>query len=195
MKGCIKQKIKSQEALYRAYYAYSMSICLRYASNRDEAVDIMNDAFIKVFKNIKTYDKSKPFTTWLRAILINTAIDSYRENVIYKQHITYFNSDTDNVIINSEIANNLELEDIMFILSGLPEQQRLIFNLYEIEGYSHKEIAIELNISENTSRAYLSIAKNNIRKQYIRYNKEALKPLDSVQSNKQMVNTNNLTTN
>ncbi len=187
--------MRSQEALYRAYYAYGMSICLRYAANRDEAVDIMNDAFIKVFQNIKTYDKTKPFKTWLRAILINTAIDTYRENIIYKQHITYSNPDTDNITINSEIANNLELEDIMQILKELPEQQRLIFNLYEIEGYSHKEIAIKLNISEHTSRAYLSIAKANIRKQYIRYNREALKPLDSEQSGKQMANTNSFQTN
>ncbi len=178
--------MRSQEALYKAYYAYSISICLRYAAGRDEAVDIMNDAFIKVFHNIRTYDKTKPFKTWLRAILINTAIDAYRENINYKQHISY--SDTEDFIIDPEIAKNLELEDIMLILRGLPEQQRLIFNLYEIEGYSHKEIARELNISEHTSRAYLSIAKNNIRKQYIKYNQEALTILGSAQSDKQTVN-------
>ncbi len=101
--------MKSQEALYRAYYAYSMSICLRYAVNRDEAVDIMNDAFIKVFQNIKTYDKTKPFKAWLRVILINTAIDTYRENITYKQCIEY--SDTEE-FKELDYSNDLSLEEV-----------------------------------------------------------------------------------
>ncbi len=167
--------MKSQEALYKAYYAYSMSICLRYAKNRDEAVDIMNDSFIKVFKNIKNYDPKSEFTAWLRAILVNTAIDAYRRHTSELQYSTY--SDNENITINAECVENLELNDIMLILNKLPEQQRLVFNLYEIEGYSHKEISDKLNFSEQTSRSNLSRAKQNIRNIYSKYNSEAKKPL------------------
>ncbi len=171
LRGCIKQKAKSQEALYKHYYSYAKSICLRYAANRDEAVDIMNDAFIKVFHSIKTYDKKNPFKLWLRAIIINTAIDYYRAN-IYKQHIRY--TSTNDFDIATEAINDLVIEDIRLILSGLPEIQRLIFNLYEIEGYSHKEISEKLQIAQATSSSYLSLAKKNIRERYLKYNGEVV---------------------
>ncbi len=163
--------MKSQEALYKTYYAYSMSICLRYAPDQDEAVDIMNDAFIKVFESIKNYDPKSSFISWLRRIIINTAIDNYRKSMLDRKYITY--SDNETMAIDTNSVDSLELEDIMLILNKLPEQQRVVFNLYEIEGYSHKEIAEKFDISEETSRAYLSRAKQNIRKFYLKYNQEA----------------------
>ncbi len=180
LRGCIRQRLKSQEALYKTYYAYGMSICLRYAANRDEAVDIMNDAFIKVFQNIKKYDKTQAFTTWFRAIIINTAVDFYREHSLYKQHISY--SETDDIVIKSEFVDNLDFEDIMKILRELSEQQRLVFNLYEIEGYSHKEIADKLKITESSSRSYLSHARKEIRHKYMEYNNDTIKPLQNLHS-------------
>ncbi len=162
--GCIKEKSKYQEALYKQFYAYGMSISLRYAHNRDEAVEIMNDSFIKVFKNIANYKTGQSFKGWFRRILVNTAIDHYRKN---NKHYNHFDEDIiDEEIFDLSAVNSLELTDLMELLNELPEQYRLTFNLFEIEGYSHEEIAKMLNIAVGTSRSNLARAKKILRKAY-----------------------------
>lgn len=164
---CIKGKLHAQERIYREYYGYGMSICLRYTSSKEEAVEVLNDSFLKVFDKISTYSKEQPFKAWLRRIFVNTSIDNHRKN---KKH--YYHEDVDTCheeSIDTDAIEELSAQDIMKLLLELPENQRITFNLYEIEGYSHKEIADQLGITESTSRSNLTRAKNKLKSLYQKY--------------------------
>ncbi len=147
--------------LYRQYYAYGMSITLRYTKNRDEAIEVLNDCFLKVFENISKFELDKSFKSWFRQITINTAIDNYRKSKRLILTETIESHDT----VKQEVfgINQLEVEDILKLIRSIPEYYAMIFNLYEIEGFDHNEIAEKLNISASTSRANLSRAKKMIR--------------------------------
>ncbi len=150
--------------LYEKYYAYGIGMCYRYACNSEEAVEILNDSFMKVFDNIEKFDENQPFRPWFRKIIINRAIDYYRANM--KHHNTESLDDEEVEIHETATVDELELKDLMDLLNGLPERYRLVFNLYEVEGYTHQEISEKLGISESTSRADLSRAKKILRKKY-----------------------------
>lgn len=170
LKGCLKGELKSQELLYKQYYAYGMSICLRYSHNRDEAAEILNDSFLKVFTNIQKYIEGQPFKAWFRRIIINTAIDHYRKN---NRHYNHLDQDViDQERLNTDLIDHLDIDDLMKLLNHLPENYRLTFNLYEIEGYSHQEIAQMLGIAEGTSRSNLTRARYILRRAFLNYNSE-----------------------
>lgn len=158
--------------LYREFYAYGMSICLRYANNREDAVEILNDSFLKVFTNISKFETEKSFKTWFRRIIINTAIDYNRKYANFYK-IEDIN-DYETQFYDEEKINELDLEDIMEMLNKLPNLYRLVFNLHEIEGYKHSEIAEKLNIKESTSRTNLTRAKKMLRNFF---EKKNIKPL------------------
>lgn len=161
IKGCRQGKLRAQEKLYRHFYAYGMSICLPYSKNKDEAAEILNDSFLKVFQNISSFDSNYPFKPWLRRIIINTAIDYYRQ---FFKHNSLIDNNIDELYdLQTESVDDLEIEDIMLMLNELPEIYRIVFNLYEIEGFSHKEIAIKIRVSESTSRSNLTRAKKMLR--------------------------------
>lgn len=152
--------------LYKHFFAYGMSVALRYSYSRDEAVEILNDSFLKVFNNIKKFDESKTFKFWFRRIIINTSVDYYRKN---KKLIPVENSDFAGMEIFSENEiNSLEVQDLLKLLNSLPEVYRLTFNLYEIEGYKHDEIAEMMNVTASTSRSNLTRAKKMLRKAYFK---------------------------
>ena len=161
IKGCRKMKAKSQEMLYKHFYGYAMSISLRYSYSKDEALEILNDSFMKVFKNILKYNENLSFKSWLRRIIINTSIDYYRKN---QKHRHTLNIEmAGNEECHLDIIDDLSVNDILKLLNELPNQYRIIFNLYEVEGYSHKEIAEMLEIPESTSRTNLARAKKKLR--------------------------------
>ena len=153
--------MKYQEILYSQFYAYGMSITLRYTKNREEAIEVLNDSFLKVYENIKKFDKEKSFKSWFRQITVNTSIDYYRKSkrMILTDDIDNYESAT----FDTTEINELEVEDILKLLNSIPEHYAIVFNLYEIEGFDHKEIAEKLNISDSTSRANLSRAKKMLR--------------------------------
>lgn len=156
-----QQGIKnSQEKLYKHFYGYVMAISLRYASGKAEAQEITDDTFMKVFSHIDKFDLLQPFKSWLRRIAVNTAIDHHRKNKRHHQTM-----DVENVAVPSYecTISKLTAEDVLQMIRQLPELQRFTFNLYEIEGYSHQEIAKQLGISESSSRVYLTRAKQKLR--------------------------------
>ena len=168
--GCKKNNLKSQSALYKLFYSYAMSVCLRYTTNEEEAVEILNDSFLKVFKKIKQQNDSQSFKPWLRRILINTAIDYHRK---YKKiKFDYNISDMESEVIADDFTAQIAADEIITLIKNLPSSYRLVFNLYVIEGYSHKEIAKQLNISESTSRAHLSVANARLRHMLSKKNDE-----------------------
>lgn len=140
-----------------------MSISLRYTSSKDEAAMIVNDSFMKVFDNLDSFNPKYPFRGWLRRIIINTAIDTFRREHKHFETIEHVSSMEEVPANYEDIISRLTAEDIMSLLNELPEDQRLIFNLVEIEGFSHAETAEKLDIAASTSRSYLSRAKDKLR--------------------------------
>ena len=155
--GCKKAHLPSQEQLYKLFYGYAMGICLRYLINKDDALEAVNDAFIKTFKSIATFKENADFKAWFRKILVNTALDYKRKNMRFNQAIAL--TDTNHQTTYESGIEKLSVKDILNLMKNLNELQHLVFNLYEIDGYSHKEIAELLNIPESSSRTYLSRAK------------------------------------
>lgn len=164
IRGCIKKQPKSQELLYKQFFSYGMSIAMRYCYTTDEAQEILNDAYMKIFNNITNFNPKHSFKSWFRVILVNTAVDYYRKNAKLRLHSEIEHSERSEYC--EETVDNLTIENMMDMLNELSEKQRLVFNLYEIEGYSHKEIAIMINISETSSRTILTRAKKLLRDLY-----------------------------
>lgn len=156
--GCLKNDRRVQELLYRKYANEMYSICLAYEPDRDNAKDILQEAFVKVFKSIKTYDGKGSLKGWIRRIITNTAIDHYRQKEKEKSFV-----DVDKISnttpSNHEEFGILESQDILAQVKRLPEGARVVFNLFALEGYSHKEIAEMLCITEGTSKSQFSRAR------------------------------------
>jgi len=155
--NCRKGHLQSQEVLYKQFYGYALGICVRYLFNKEDALEAVNDAFIKTFKNFGTFREDADFKAWFRKILVNTALDYKRKNMRFNQAVEM----TDTVEQTTYVSGieKLTAKDILGLMKNLNELQHLVFNLYEIDGYSHKEIALKLNIPESSSRTYLSRAK------------------------------------
>lgn len=139
-----------------------MSITLRYADSRNEGAEIFNDAFLKVFDNLKTYDLNRPFKPWLRRILINTAINHYHKN---KKRVPISNVDLseNNIATDEAIISGIAYSEIIEMVQQLSPVYRTVFNLHVIEGFTHQEIADKLGIAEGTSKSNLAKAKRNLR--------------------------------
>jgi len=161
IQGCLGKKTKFQELLYKRFFGYAFKIALIHNKDRDNALEIVNDSFVKVFSQIGKYDTTLPFGTWLGRIVINTSIDRFR-----KENRGMLTEEADKVIIpdNSPgVVNELSAQDILSLLNHLPGIHRMVFSLYEIDGYSHEEIASMLKIPESSSRVYLTRAKKRLR--------------------------------
>ncbi|MHA4808220.1 RNA polymerase sigma factor [Flavitalea flava] len=164
IKGCLKNDRKTQEELYRRFYQVMMVLCVRYTKNEQEAVEVLNDGFLKVFMNIALYDaKQASFYTWVRKIIINTAIDFLRREQLYLNGDLVLQEKEEPVIENDAIRK-LNSEDLLKVVRQLPSATRLVFNLYTIDGFNHREIASLLKISEGTSKWHLSEARKHLKR-------------------------------
>jgi RNA polymerase sigma-70 factor (ECF subfamily) len=161
LEGCLRAHRVSQKLLYQEYYNYGMSISLRYAGNRDEASEILNDAFMKIFINLKKFDLSKPFKPWLRKIVVNTAINHFhkKQREIQVEDMQKARNEGD----TEKILSGISYQEVIGLLQKLPPSYRTVFNLYVIEGYSHDEIATMLNIATGTSKSNLFKAKEQLK--------------------------------
>ncbi len=158
---------RARELLYKRYFSFAMSICIRYTKDQYEAMEVVNDSFMKVLANISEYDGSNPFMAWYGRILVNSAVDNYRKNSRRQAtFLQYFNQESPEEMEDPPVDAELSARDILSLFGCLPENYRVIFNLYEIEGYSHEEISKMLDISESASRTNLSRAKKLLRELY-----------------------------
>src|ERR1700679_632495 len=166
IRGCIKQDRKSQKLLYKAFYGFSMGICLRYAGNRDEASEVMNQGFFKVFTHIESYDTARPFKAWLGKIMMNASIDFYRANLkmAYAEDL----DSAEHLSDGDMVDKNLHYEDLLKMVQQLPQAYRTVFNLFAIEGYSHDEIAAMLNINAGTSKSNLHKARQKLKQMILK---------------------------
>lgn len=162
---------KAKSFLYKKFYGYVMAVVIRYMQQEMEAEEVVNECFVKVFRKVDNFDRhdedevlEKTFKSWLARIAVTTSIDALR----VRKQIDYLeDADTrelSQVKVNS--ATSLEVKDILNMLNCLPAIQKTIFNLYEVEGYSHEEIGQTLDIPESTSRTYLTRAKKRLREIY-----------------------------
>lgn len=173
IEGCIKKDRKSQKELYRLYYGYALRICLRYTKNKDEAVEVVNDGFMKVFMNIVRYELEQSFNSWLSTIMINTAIDHYRKRI--KQLEMDELNEQHQVEDRENILSNINYEDLIKLVQKLSYAYRTVFNLFAIDGYTHEEISDLLQISVGSSKSNLFKARENLKKMLIENNQAIIR--------------------
>lgn len=162
IEGCLKGDPKFQKDLYLKYSSLMFAVCLRYVKSETEAEDILIQGFTKVFKKIKQFERKGSFEGWIRRIMVNESLTYLRKNRSMYMEVDIEKADMKPNL--SKLENNLEAEDLMKIVHKLPDGYRSVFNLYAIEGYSHKEISDLLGISENTSKSQLSRARKLLQK-------------------------------
>lgn len=157
IEGCIRGDRRMQEELYKRYAPKMYGVCLRYASNAAEAEDILQEGFVKVFKKIGSFRQEGSFEGWVRRIFVNTAIEHYRKKIHLQPITDYEENSIEGKYIS--VLDTLAEKDIIELVQQLSPGYRTVFNMYVVEGYSHKQIAEALGISEGTSKSQLSRAK------------------------------------
>ena len=167
LEGCLNGNEQSQRKLYGYYYGYGMKVAFRYAANRMEAEEIFNDAFLRIFKNMDKYNPSYPFRNWLHKIIVHAAIDYFRK---FKKHRAVYSTEA-----ISESLHNIYFipsveptDDALPILQQLSPVYRMVFNLYVMEDYKHREIAEMLAISVGASKSNLARAKIRLREIWLK---------------------------
>ncbi|WP_066757615.1 RNA polymerase sigma factor [Crocinitomix algicola] len=169
--GCIRGKRKFQKQLFEMFYGKMMSVCYRYAKDADEAQDMVQNGFIKVFKKLDVYNFEGSLEGWIRRIMVNTAIDQIRKNkrdpflIDDEERVQDFEEDPPFSVEEDEYYAKLKAETAIEAISELSPAYRMVFNMYVIEGFTHKEIAEYLGISEGTSKSNLAKAKQKLRAQ------------------------------
>ena len=166
IKGCTQENRICQREIFNRFAGKMMTVCLRYARHRMEAEDLLQDAFIKVFDNIHRFEGKGSFEGWIRRIVINTALKNISKHSFQKENIGM-----EGVVESSadpSVFSHLTEQELLKIIAKLPDGYRVVFNLYCIEGYSHKEIGELLNIEESTSRSQLTKARAVLQAQVLK---------------------------
>lgn len=162
VKECVAGNPIAQKTFYDRFAKKMMGVCLRYTSNYEEAQDILQDAFVKIYGKLPEFESKGSLEGWIRRIIVNTALDQYRKNKKYLNDV-----DVDSVEFMLEkkdfIVESMNAEDLLKVVQAIPEGYRIVFNLFAIEGYSHKEIADKLGVTESTSKSQYSRAKKLLR--------------------------------
>ena len=169
VEACALNNRESQRVLYSSFYGYAMAICDRYASKQEDAVEILNDGFLKIFREIHHYkpayaDVISSFKGWLRKIMVYTAIDHFRKNQKHQMVTQLDNVGYHAPSVHEDAIDKLSYEEIIRAIQELSPGYRTVFNLFIIEGLSHDEIARHLGISTGTSKSNLSKARRQLQK-------------------------------
>ena len=166
VKKCIEGDNRAQKKLFDLFAPKLFGVCLRYMKDHDLAQDTLQDGFVKIFTKLSDYNGKGSFEGWMRRITVNTCLDQLRKDQKLK-----VNTPIDDVSFlvkdNHWIEEELTAKDLLKLVESLPDGYRVVFNMFAIEGYSHKEIAEQLNISENTSKSQFSRAKSHLRRKLI----------------------------
>jgi len=172
LQDCIKNDRKSQHALYKICYGLMMGICSRYHRNRDDALAILNQSFLKILQNLPGYVPAMPIEAWIKTIVVRTSIDELRKKQKSVQRVEYVEdiTDTDHNLWPEwkEAELKISMDVLEQSMEQLPDMSRHVFNLFAVDGYSHREIGQLLGISEGTSKWHVNAARNKL--------KELLKP-------------------
>jgi RNA polymerase sigma factor (sigma-70 family) len=170
IQACVARERWAQQKLYEEFYGKMMGVCLRYANSDDDALDILHEGFIKVFKHIASYQPGTALSAWIRRIMVNTAIDYYRKNSRRRTDDLETAYDLSND--DADAISQCSEQDILQAITQLTPAYRTVFNLYVIEGFSHREISEQLDITESTSRS--NLVKARLKLQAILTSKNAI---------------------
>lgn len=168
LEACIREDRRAQSELYKRCFSVMMSICIRYTRQEADALALVNMGFLKVLQNLERRREKVPFEAWMRRIMINTVIDNFRKNKRYREThqqtefdgSTTYNSHTE----LNQAALKLDAEALEKMITRLPDMSRQVFNLYAIDGYTHKEIGKMLGISDGTSKWHVAFARKRLKK-------------------------------
>jgi RNA polymerase sigma factor (sigma-70 family) len=163
--ACIKGEQRAEYELYKRTYSYLMSVCLRYTNSGEEAREMFNVGFFRILSNLKKYTLDTSFRSWIHKIMINVLIDEYRKEKKHHKHIEYVESydHLEEVPEVNDALVKMDAEQIHALIVKLPPMSQKVFNLYVVDGFSHKEIAGMLGMSEGTSRWHLNFSKQNLK--------------------------------
>lgn len=161
---CVLGNAKAQRMLFDKFAPKMMTVCLRYAKDQTEAEDVLQEAFVKIFSKLPSFKMDGSLEGWIRRIMVNTSLDAIRKQKKFEKDVNL--DEIDYKMSSSELASdNLQAQDLMKLIHELPEGYKMVFNLYAIEGYSHKEIGELLHVSENTSKSQYSRARAYLKSQ------------------------------
>jgi len=168
IRGCIEGNRQMQEELYNRFAPKMYAVCLRYANNTDDAQDLLQEGFIKVYRNLHRFRAEGSFEGWIRRVFVNSSIEHFRKKAILLSSVS---DKEENTIENADISalDSMAEKDIIRLIQELSPGYRTVFNLYVVEGYSHKEIGEKLGISEGTSKSQLARAKAILQKKVSQY--------------------------
>jgi len=169
IKGLKDKNRKSQELVYQRYFGMMMSISNRYCENWDDAKEVVNSSFLKIFTKVENYAGKGSFEGWMKKIVVNTALDHIKSRKLDKVGFDDINQLEEDVFIENSADWEINSEDIMKLVQSLPNATRAVFNMYIIEGYKHKEISEKLNISEGTSHWHLQNARKLLKEKLTTY--------------------------
>ena len=174
VQDCRSGSTRAQHKLFKYFYSSVMSVCVRYAGSTDEAADMLNEGFLKVFSNLDKYENSGSFEAWLKRVVCNAALDyrrKYDKNVnlvdiddVQDSHFSDYNA--------NDAISKISSEEIVGLIQQLPPVTRVVFNMFVFEGFSHREIAQQLDISENTSAWHVNQARCRLKESIKLYDNE-----------------------
>ena len=164
--ACVRRERWAQKALYERYYSPMMGVCLRYSNNSEDSLDMLHEGFIKVFKHIGKYEPGTSLSAWIRRIMVNTSIDYYRKKV--RRRTENIDEAYDLKHNEADAVSKMTTQEILHAVQKLTPAYRTVFNLYVIEGFSHREIADRMQITESTSRSNLVKARTKL-KELLKY--------------------------
>ena len=165
---------RAQHKLFKHFYSKAMGICMRYAGSTDEAADMLNEGFLKVFSNLDKYENSGSFEAWLKRVVCNSALDfrrRYDKNVEFVEIDKVQDSNLSDYNVNDAMSK-ISSDEIVALIQHLPPVTRVVFNMYVFEGFSHREIAQQLDISENTSAWHVNQARSRLKESLKQYDNE-----------------------
>ncbi len=175
LEGCKKGESRYQELLYQQYASKLLGICMRYAKDKPEAEDMMQTGFIKIFRKVNDFRGEGSFEGWMKRIMVHTSIEFYRKNLRNLQLVEIDETHSQQAVTDFDMSR-LMVQDLLKLINGLSPGYKMVFNLYAIEGYSHKEISAQLGITEGASKSQLSRARAILKEQVTRmegYNYES----------------------
>lgn len=167
--GCFTGDRKAQKLLYQQFYGFAMTIALRYSRDDMDAADIMSQAFVKIFRSIKSYDPNKgSLHAWIKKIVINEGLDHIKSRGRFSENVEI--ETVTEPAIRNDVLEQMGADEIMKLVQKLPPATHAVFILYAVEGFTHREIAEKINISEGTSKWHLSEARKTLQKQILLQN-------------------------
>jgi RNA polymerase sigma factor (sigma-70 family) len=165
--GCRKKNRAIQEHLYKTYYSMFLKVCARYAKNMQDAEQLLNDGFLKIFTQIDKYGNTGSFEGWMKRVVVNTCLDYLRSTYLKEEmtmHVNAIQPEETNLSVTNEGMKQIEFRELLSMIQILPSMTRTVFNMFVFEGFNHKEISEQLDISEGTSHWHVHQARNMLQR-------------------------------